>query len=153
VRQQSVADIVGQHWLEYGRNYYTRYDYEAIPSDIAQGLMADLEAKFPDIVGQTLAGRTVSYADNFSYIDPVDNSVSNKQGLRIGFADGSRIIFRLSGTGTEGATLRVYIESYENEADKLQQDTQTALRELIKLTDDLAGITDRTGRSEPTVIT
>lgn len=153
IRKQSVAEIVEQHWQKYGRNYYTRHDYEAIPSDIAKQLMADLEAKFPSLLGQSIAGKIVSYADNFSYTDPVDNSVSSKQGLRIGFKDGSRIILRLSGTGTEGATLRVYIESYENQKDKLFQETQSALQELISATDELAGITERTGRTEPTVIT
>jgi len=153
VRKQSVADIVGQHWQEYGRNYYTRHDYEAIPSDIAKKLMTDVEVKMPNLVGQTLAGRKVAYADNFSYTDPVDNSVSTNQGLRIGFVDGARIILRLSGTGTEGATLRVYIESYENRLDQLQQETQSALKELIVLTDALAEITQRTGRTQPTVIT
>ncbi len=153
VRKQSVAEIVGQHWQEYGRNYYTRHDYEAIPSDIAKQLMADVELKLPNLVGQTLAGRKVTYADNFSYTDPVDNSVSSNQGLRIGFDDGARIVLRLSGTGTEGATLRVYIESYENKPDKLQQDTQSALKELIVLAEALAEITTRTGRTQPTVIT
>jgi len=153
VRNQTVAEIVEQHWQEYGRNYYTRHDYEAIPSDIAKQLMTDLEAQFSSLVGQSLAGKRVSYADNFSYTDPVDNSVSNNQGLRIGFEDGSRIILRLSGTGTEGATLRVYIESYENDPNKLHQETQSALQDLIAATDDLAEITTRTGRTEPTVIT
>ena len=153
VRKQSVAEIVGQHWQEYGRNYYTRHDYEAIPSDIAKQLMADVELKLPNLVGQTLAGRKVTYADNFSYTDPVDNSVSSNQGLRIGFDDGARIVLRLSGTGTEGATLRVYIESYEDKPDKLQQDTQSALKELIVLAEALAEITTRTGRTQPTVIT
>jgi phosphoglucomutase len=153
VRKQSVAEIVGQHWQEYGRNYYTRHDYEAIPSEIAKQLMANVELKLPSLVGQILAGRTVTYADNFSYTDPVDNSESSNQGLRIGFNDGARIILRLSGTGTEGATLRVYIESYENMPDKLQQETQSALKELIVLAEALAEITTRTGRTEPTVIT
>ncbi|MFW5427485.1 MAG: alpha-D-glucose phosphate-specific phosphoglucomutase [Methylophagaceae bacterium] len=152
-RKQSVAEIVNEHWLEYGRNYYTRHDYEAIPSDIASQLMTDLEAKFPSLVGQSLAGRTVQYADNFSYTDPVDNSVSSNQGLRIGFDDGARIILRLSGTGTEGATLRLYIESYEQDADKLNQETQSALQDLIAVADDLAEITARTKRPAPTVIT
>ncbi len=152
-RKQSVAEIVNQHWLEYGRNYYTRHDYEAIPSDIASQLMMDLEDKFSSLVGQTLAGRIVQYADNFSYTDPVDNSVSRNQGLRIGFDDGARIIFRLSGTGTEGATLRLYIESYEQDVDKLNQETQSALQSLISVADDLAEITQRTGRATPTVIT
>ena len=153
VRKESVADIVKQHWQEYGRNYYTRHDYEAIPSDTAKQLMDDLEAKMPSLIGQLLAGKTVGYADNFSYTDPVDNSVSNNQGLRIGFEDGSRIILRLSGTGTQGATLRVYIESYENDESKLYQETQVALKELIDATNELAEITARTNRTEPTVIT
>ena len=153
VREQSIADIVMQHWQEYGRNYYTRHDYEAIPSDIAKQLMTELEQKLPELVGLTLADRTVKYSDNFSYLDPVDHSVSKNQGLRIGFEDGSRIIFRLSGTGTEGATLRVYIEAYESDPDMLGQNTQQALSKLINLADNLAGITTLTGRTEPTVIT
>jgi phosphoglucomutase len=153
VRKQSVAEIVNEHWQEYGRNYYTRHDYEAIPSDIAKKLMSDVENKMPELVGQTLADKVVSYADNFSYTDPVDNSISSNQGLRIGFEDGSRIIFRLSGTGTEGATLRVYIESYESDPALLEQETQQALSKFITVADQLAGIATRTGRTEPTVIT
>lgn len=153
IRKQSVAEIVAEHWQQYGRNYYTRHDYEAIPNDIAQQLVMDLEAKLPKLVGQVIAEKTVSYADNFSYTDPTDNSTSSKQGLRIGFQDGSRIILRLSGTGTEGATLRVYIESYENDNNKLHQDTQAALKTLISAIDNLAEITIRTGRPKPTVIT
>jgi phosphoglucomutase len=152
-RRQSVAEIVHDHWQQFGRNYYTRHDYEAVPSDSARTLMSDLEAKLPSLIGQVLAGRTVSYADNFSYTDPIDNSVSTGQGLRIGFDDGARLIFRLSGTGTEGATLRVYIESYEADKDKLTIETQEALRDLIDLADALAGITRRTERTNPTVIT
>jgi phosphoglucomutase len=152
-RNESVEEIVQQHWQEFGRNYYTRHDYEAIPSDVANRLMNDLSNKMPSLIGQTLASNTVVYADNFSYTDPVDNSVSANQGLRIGFEDGSRIVIRLSGTGTEGATLRVYIEKYEDSADKLNQDTQMTLKPLIELIDELAGITERTGRKQPTVIT
>jgi phosphoglucomutase len=152
-RQQSVSEIVNDHWQQYGRNYYTRHDYEAIPSDIAQQMMTDIENQFPSLVGQTLANRTVSYADNFSYLDPVDQSVSNKQGLRIGFDDGARLIYRLSGTGTEGATLRVYIELYQADKTQLNIDTQEALADLIAVAEDLAGITARTGRTAPTVIT
>ena len=152
-RQQSVSAIVNDHWQQYGRNYYTRHDYEAIPSDIAEKIMSDVESHFPTLVGQTLANRVVSYADNFSYLDPVDHSISDKQGLRIGFDDGARLIYRLSGTGTEGATLRVYIESYQSDSTQLNIDTQTALADLIAVADDLAEITARTGRSAPTVIT
>lgn len=153
VRKQAVAEIVDQHWQQFGRNYYTRHDYEAIPSDLAKKLMADLEARLPELIGQSLANRTVSYADNFSYTDPVDNSVSSNQGLRIGFDDGARIIFRLSGTGTEGATLRLYVESFEADNNKHHQETQQALADLIALSDELAEIRSRTGRSKPTVIT
>jgi phosphoglucomutase len=149
----SVEDIVRSHWNQYGRNYYTRHDYEAIPSDIANLLMKELSDKLNDLNDQVIAGRKVCYADNFSYTDPVDGSVSTNQGLRIGFDDGARIIIRLSGTGTEGATLCVYIESYESDKAKLDLDTQEALSPLINFIDELAGITARTGRTEPTVIT
>ncbi len=152
-RKQTVSEIVNQHWQEYGRNYYTRHDYEAIPSDIAEQLITDIEQQLPSLVGQKLASRSVSYADNFSYTDPVDNSVSKNQGIRIGLEDGSRIVLRLSGTGTEGATLRVYIESYQDDKQKLNMDTQQALKDLIEATDELVGITTRTGRTSPTVIT
>lgn len=153
VRGESVRDIVQAHWQQFGRNYYTRHDYEAIPSDIAKQLMNDLEAQFPSLTGAELAGREVAYADNFAYHDPVDHSESTKQGLRIGFNDGARLIFRLSGTGTEGATLRVYIEAYEDNAEQLNEDTQVKLADLIALADSLAGIAARTGRATPTVIT
>jgi len=152
-RKQSVSAIVNDHWQQYGRNYYTRHDYEAIPSDIAEKMMADVENGFSSLVGQTLANRTVRYADNFSYHDPVDHSHSSQQGLRIGFDDGARLIYRLSGTGTEGATLRVYIESYESDSAQLNIEPQTALADLIAVADELAGISSRTGRTAPTVIT
>ena len=152
-RKQSVAELVAAHWAEYGRNYYTRHDYEAVPSDPANTLMTYLAAKQAALVGQKLGTRTVEYADNFSYTDPVDNSESQNQGLRIGFDDGARIIFRLSGTGTAGATLRLYIESYQSDAAELHHDTQTALADLIALAEDLAHIKQHTGRDAPTVIT
>jgi phosphoglucomutase len=152
-RQQSVAEIVKEHWQIYGRNYYTRHDYEGIESDGAKSLMADLEKTLPTLVGKQFNARKVSYADNYSYLDPIDQSMSSNQGLRIGFDDGARIIFRLSGTGTDGATLRVYIESYEADSEKHQLDPQIALADLILLADELASITHRTGRSQPTVIT
>ena len=153
VRTQSVADIINEHWQEYGRNYYTRHDYEAIPTDIAQQLMQNFKQKSSRLIGKTLVGKLVTYADDFSYTDLIDQSISKQQGLRLGFEDGSRIILRLSGTGTEGATLRVYIESYEDNANKLQQETQSALKDLIELTDALAEITTRTARLAPSVIT
>jgi phosphoglucomutase len=153
VRQQPVADIVKAHWQKYGRNYYTRHDYEGIDLDAAKGLMAHVEGQLAGLIGKELAGGKVAYADNFSYTDPVDGSVSSNQGLRIGFEDGSRIIYRLSGTGTVGATLRIYIEKYEADPAKQEQDTQLALWPLIDLAAELAELGVRTGREKPSVIT
>jgi phosphoglucomutase len=152
-RRQSVAEIVREHWRIYGRNYYTRHDYEAVNSDAANGLVAALRAASATLPGQRLGSYTVDYADDFRYLDSIDNSVSDKQGIRIGFKDGSRIVYRLSGTGTEGATLRVYIEAYEPDPAKHEQDTQQALADLIQIAGSLAGIRERTGRDAPTVIT
>lgn len=150
---ESVAAIVEAHWRRFGRNYYTRHDYEEVDAQAAGALMADLRARLPSLVGQSLAGRRVAVADDFAYTDPIDGSVSTGQGLRIIFADGSRIVFRLSGTGTVGATLRVYIERYE--ADPTQQglDTQQALADLIQAAAAVSGLRERTGRAAPTVIT
>ena len=153
VRKQSVAEMVREHWAVYGRNYYTRHDYEAIDLAAAKDVMTHLESQFAGLVGKELAGGTVAYADNFSYTDPVDSSISHQQGLRIGFDDGSRIIYRLSGTGTVGATLRLYIEKYEADPAKQDQDTQQALAPLITLALELAELPQRTGRDAPTVIT
>lgn len=153
VRQQSVEDIVKEHWQEYGRNYYSRHDYEAVDSEKANTLMANLRGQLGTLKGQKLGQYEVDYADDFSYTDPVDGSVSQKQGVRIGFTDGSRIVFRLSGTGTQGATLRVYLESYEPDANKQGLDPQDALAPLITLADEVAQIRTLTGRDKPTVIT
>ena len=152
-RRQSVAEIVREHWQTYGRNYYTRHDYEAINSAAANGLVDALRAKTATLPGQKLGSYTVAYADDFRYLDPIDQSVSDKQGIRIGFEDGSRIVYRLSGTGTEGATLRVYIEAYEADPARHDLDTQQALAELIQIANSLASIRERTARNEPTVIT
>lgn len=153
VRQQSVEDIVKEHWQEYGRNYYSRHDYEAVDSEKANTLMENLRSKTPSLKGQKLGQYEVDYADDFSYTDPIDGSVSKKQGIRIGFTDGSRIVSRLSGTGTQGATLRVYLESYEPDANKQGLDPQDALAPLITLADEVAQIRTLTGRDKPTVIT
>jgi phosphoglucomutase len=152
-RRQSVAEIVREHWRLYGRNFYTRHDYEAVDSKAADGLVNTLRARTATLPGQQLGSYTVDYADDFRYVDPIDDSVSDQQGIRIGFKDGSRIVYRLSGTGTEGATLRVYIEAYEPDPAKHDQDTQQALAELIGIANSLAGIRERTGREAPTVIT
>lgn len=152
-RRQSVAEIVREHWRIYGRNYYTRHDYEAVDSAAANGLVDALRAATATLPGQPLGSYVVDYADDFRYVDPIDDSVSEQQGVRIGFKDGSRIVYRLSGTGTQGATLRVYIEAYEPDPAKHDLDTQQALAELISIANALAGIRERTGRNEPTVIT
>jgi len=152
-RGESVEAIVREHWAAYGRNYYTRHDYEGIDLEAARGLMAHVEGQLAGLVGHELAGGKVSYADNFSYTDPVDDSVSSNQGLRIGFEDGSRIIYRLSGTGTVGATLRIYIEKFEADVARQDQDTQQALKPLIDLAAEIAELTERTGRDKPSVIT
>ncbi len=152
-RKESVQDIAREHWATYGRNYYTRHDYEDLDTPIAQALMKAIGDKLPSLAGSHLNGRLVAKADDFSYTDPVDGSLSENQGLRIIFDDGSRIVYRLSGTGTTGSTLRVYIERYEADSAKLAQDTQTALADLIKTASDLAELGKRTGRAEPDVIT
>ena len=153
-RKQGVDQIVREHWATYGRNYYTRHDYEEVDAAIANRLMDDLRAQLPGLVGRSLTeDLTVAYADDFTYHDPVDGSTSARQGVRIGFADGSRIVVRLSGTGTVGATLRLYLERYEAADGRHDLDTQTALADLIGLADNLTGIKQRTGRQEPSVIT
>ncbi|MBD2480764.1 alpha-D-glucose phosphate-specific phosphoglucomutase [Planktothrix sp. FACHB-1365] len=153
VRQESVEDIVRSHWQTYGRNYYSRHDYEEIETEKANQLVDKLQAILPTLKGKQYGSYQVEYSDNFSYTDPVDNSVSNNQGIRIGFTDGSRIVFRLSGTGTKGATLRVYLESYEPDPAKHNLDPQEALAELITIADEIAQIKTITGRQQPTVIT
>ncbi|KZR83114.1 Phosphoglucomutase [Prochlorococcus marinus str. MIT 1342] len=152
-RRCSVADVMTQHWRRFGRHYYSRHDYEAIASENAHGLYDRLESMLPRLIGQPFAGRQVSQADNFSYSDPVDGSETQSQGLRILLEDGSRVVVRLSGTGTKGATLRVYLERYEPSHGNLNQDPQHALADLINGIDALAEIQKRTGMQRPTVIT
>ncbi|THF56624.1 alpha-D-glucose phosphate-specific phosphoglucomutase [Ollibium composti] len=152
-RGESVKDIVTKHWATYGRNYYSRHDYEEVESEKANALMKDLGAKLDSLPGTQVRGLTVEKADDFSYHDPVDGSVSEHQGVRVMFAGGSRVVFRLSGTGTSGATLRVYMERYEADPSKHGIDTQEALADLIAAADDIAGIHSHTGRAAPSVIT
>jgi len=153
VRKESVADIVREHWRTFGRDYYSRHDYEGIPSDIGDGIMSDLRKSLTGLAGQVFSVGTVSESDDFSYTDPVDGSVSPHQGIRIIFDNGSRIVFRLSGTGTAGATLRIYIERYESDPQKHDDDPQTALASLIELAESLGEVKKRSGRTAPTVIT
>ena len=152
-RKEPVADIVRAHWRRFGRNYYSRHDYEAVDAGAAEELMAHLRTRTPAMVGQALGGYEVAFADDFAYTDPVDGSKAQGQGIRVGFSDGSRIVFRLSGTGTEGATLRVYVERYEPDPAGQDLDPQVALAELIGIANGLAEIEKRTGRAKPTVIT
>ncbi|WFU08229.1 alpha-D-glucose phosphate-specific phosphoglucomutase [Rhizobium sp. CB3090] len=153
VRGESVVDIVTQHWATYGRNYYSRHDYEGVDTDAANGLIDALREKLPTLPGTKLGDLTVSAADDFAYHDPVDKSVSQHQGIRILFEGGSRVVFRLSGTGTTGATLRVYIERYEPDPARHNIETQEALADIIAAAQSLADIKGRTGRDAPTVIT
>ncbi|NPA94144.1 MAG: alpha-D-glucose phosphate-specific phosphoglucomutase [Thermodesulfobacteria bacterium] len=152
-KRTSVAELVRKHWMSHGRNYYTRHDYEEVEREGAQDLMKDLDRRLPELKGQTLAGRTVILADNFCYKDPVDGSKSCNQGIRIGFDDNSRIVYRLSGTGTKGATIRIYIEGYTNAPELLDEDTQEFLSDLIRLSRSISRIKEHIGREEPTVIT
>lgn len=163
---ESVNSLVHAHWQRFGRNYYSRHDYEGLDTAVANQLMADLRASLPALAGQTLratasgelsqighTGRTVQIADDFAYTDPIDGSVSKNQGVRLIFTDGARIVFRLSGTGTEGATLRVYLEHAESDPARLDLPVQDVLADLIALADQLAGIRARTGVTGPTVVT
>lgn len=153
VRKQSVAAILAEHWAKFGRNYYSRHDFEAIASDKADAMMAALRGSLAGLAGTQLEGLTVQAADDFAYTDPVDGSVSKAQGVRIMFEDGSRIVLRLSGTGTEGATLRLYLERYAAGPTGLDLDPQDALAPVIRAAHRLAGIESYTGRVTPDVIT
>ena len=152
-RKQSVETIVREHWARFGRNVYSRHDYEGIPTDAANGVMQLLHDRFADLPGTQFGSYRVLFCDDFSYTDPVDGSISTGQGVRIGFTDGSRIVFRLSGTGTEGATLRIYLESFEPDVSNHHLDAQEALAPLINIALQLSELHKRTGRDKPTVIT
>ncbi len=153
VRRQGVAEIVAEHWATYGRNYYTRHDYEEVDSAAADALMADLRSRLGTLPGTVINGLTVETADDFAYHDPVDGSVTTKQGVRVFFEGGSRIVYRLSGTGTAGATLRVYIERFVADPARHDLDTQDTLADLIEIARTLPDIAGRTGRTAPSVIT
>lgn len=152
-KRQSVEQIVQEHWQTFGRDIYCRHDYEAVDLEIANAIVDHLRSQLPGLLGQSFAHYIVKYADEFSYTDPVDHSVSHHQGIRIGFEDGSRIIYRLSGTGTIGTTLRIYLEKFEADISKHNQDTQHALSFLINLAEQFCEIKKRTGRTQPTAIT
>ena len=152
-RGMTVSDIMAAHWAEYGRNFYSRHDYEAVDAAAAAALMQDLRDRLGALPGTEAAGLRVAEADEFSYIDPVDGAAATGQGIRIGFEGGARVVFRLSGTGTEGATLRVYLEDLELDPVRQGRDPQEALTPVIAAADALAGISERIGRTTPDVIT
>ncbi len=152
-RRESVAEILKAHWAEFGRDYYSRHDYEGLDVAAAAALMDDLRATLPTLPGTVVAGLTVETADDFAYTDPVDGSISERQGIRIAFKDGARAVFRLSATGTEGATLRVYLERFEPDPARHDLDPQAALAPVIAAADAIAGICTRTGRDAPDVRT
>jgi len=153
VRKQSVEEILMEHWARFGRNVYSRHDYEDIPSDAANGVMKLLHDSFATLKGAQFGDLEVELCDDFSYTDPVDGSVSTGQGVRIIFTDGSRIVFRLSGTGTGGATLRIYLEAFEPDVSKHHLDAQQSLATLIDIAAQISELRERTGREQPTVIT
>ena len=153
LRGESVEAIVRGHWRRFGRHYYSRHDYEGVDAAAAQALMQRVRDQLATLSGRTFAAGRVAWADDFAYTDPVDGSTSRNQGLRIAFDGGARIVLRLSGTGTEGATLRVYLERFEPDAGHHGIDTQVALAPLIASAEALANIAATTGRSSPTVIT
>ncbi|MCB2047421.1 MAG: alpha-D-glucose phosphate-specific phosphoglucomutase [Novosphingobium sp.] len=150
---KSVDTLAREHWARFGRNYYARHDYEAVDSGKANALMAELEASLASLPGRAFGGLTVEAADSFAYCDPVDASVSENQGIRVMFEGGSRVVFRLSGTGTEGATLRVYLERYEPAGGNLDAPTPAMLADIIAAAEEIAGIKRHTGRSAPDVVT
>lgn len=153
VRRQSVAEIMADHWKTYGRDYYTRHDYEAVDKPAAEALMDDLRARLASLPGQSTGGFTVETADDFAYTDPIDGATAAKQGVRIGFEGGARAVFRLSGTGTQGATLRLYLERFEDDPARLGLDPADVLRPVAEAADALAGIRERLGRDAPDVTT
>ena len=150
---QSVEAILMAHWAEFGRNVYSRHDYETIPTDAANSVIQHIKAQFKSLPGQTFGSYSVKTCDDFSYLDSIDGSISHNQGIRILFEDGSRIVFRLSGTGTEGATIRIYLEAFEPDSSKHHLDAQLALADMIKIALHISQLKEKTGRDAPTVIT
>ncbi|MGY6708695.1 MAG: alpha-D-glucose phosphate-specific phosphoglucomutase [Rhizobiaceae bacterium] len=151
--RKSVPEILRAHWARFGRNHYQRHDFEDLDADTAETLVADLRASLASLSGREFAGLTVTQADDFSYLDPVDGSTSANQGIRIFFADGSRAVFRLSGTGTSGATLRLYMDRFTDDPARIDADTSVVLADLARAADEIAGISERTGRRAPSLVT
>jgi phosphoglucomutase len=152
-RRQPVAHVLRDHWNTYGRDYYTRHDYEAIEADRGNEVMSGLHRSLPELAKLKCGENEIVRADDFAYRDPVDGSLAQNQGIRLQFKSGARIVYRLSGTGTEGATLRIYIENYEPDAARQDLETQAVLKPLIDLSRQLADVEALTGRRAPSVIT
>lgn len=154
-KKQSVQQLMEEHWMTYGRNYFTRYDYENVESDAGNEIMTNLRQLIQDssLKGQQFGTYIVDDMDDFKYVDPIDQSISEKQGIRLLFTDGSRVIYRLSGTGSQGATIRIYIESFVDDKSKLTMDTQELLKPLVEIALTVSKLTSITGRNQPTVIT
>jgi phosphoglucomutase len=150
---QSVETLVGDHWARFGRNYYSRHDYEAVDAAVAEAMINDLRLLVPSLAGSVHGDYTVALADDFVYTDPVDGSVATRQGIRVVMTDGSRIVLRLSGTGTEGATVRLYLEKYEADPSRHALEAQAALEPLAQIAETLSQLKQRTGRTGPTVRT
>ena len=153
VRGESVRAIAEDHWARYGRNYYARHDYEGVDSAAADAMIGELRGRLARLPGEQIGALTIAAADDFAYLDPVDGAESRNQGIRILFEGGSRVVFRLSGTGTSGATIRVYIERYEPAGGDLRRETGDAIADLVGAVEAIAGITRYTGRTAPDVIT
>jgi len=149
----SVAETLSRHWRRYGRDYYSRHDYEGLDQGVARRLMDQLRSALPQLAGKRIGGLEVRGCDDFSYSDPVDGETSTHQGLRVLFENGSRIVYRLSGTGTTGATLRIYLERFEPDPERQAEDAQTALADLIDVADQIAELHSLSGREAPSVIT
>lgn len=150
---KSVPAIMDAHWRRFGRHYYSRHDYEALEIDRANHIVATLRQRLPDLQGRAAEGRRIELADDFRYQDPIDGSVSERQGIRLVFSDGGRLVLRLSGTGTEGATLRLYLERFEPRNGVLDLEAQTALAGLIDLAEEIIGLKRLSGRARPDVVT
>jgi len=153
VRKMSVPDILRDHWATYGRNFYSRHDYEAVPTEDADHMVSALRAALPTLPGTRVEGLTVEAADDYAYTDPVDGSVSKHQGIRVLFEGGARFVIRLSGTGTTGATVRLYLESLETVPAMFDQDPQKALAPIIRAAEHIAHLEKYTGKQHPDVTT
>ena len=152
-RRRSVAEIMDEHWATYGRDVYSRHDYEGVDKTAAEALMADIGSALPNLPGREFAGLTLTAADDFGYEDPVDGSKASGQGIRLFFGDQARAVMRLSGTGTVGATLRVYLEQYRAEGVLTEDEAKAAIAQVADAVAEITGLSERLGRDKPDVET